>query len=176
MMLSLAECLRRNLWPFGQGGRRMDLTHCFEIRNNPAMDLDSVRVFLKVAELGSFTRASQHLGLSKARASIRIQELEAELGCRLLHRSTRAVRVTTDGEQFSLRARRLLTDADDLAAMFSSPSSLRGRVRLDLPIQFARNVVIPRLPEFLGNHPQLELLVSTTDQRVDLLREGFDCV
>ena len=140
------------------------------------MDLDSVRVFLEVAELGSFTRASEHLGLSKARASIRIQELEAELGCRLLHRSTRVVRLTTDGEQFSLRARRLLSDADELAAMFSAPSNLRGRVRLDLPIQFARNVVIPRLPEFLGNHPQLELLVSTTDQRVDLLREGFDCV
>ena len=140
------------------------------------MDLDSVRVFLKVAELGSFTQASAHLGLSKARASIRIQELEAALGSRLLHRSTRTVRLTTDGEQFLLRARRLVNDADDLASMFSAPSSLRGRVRLDLPIQFARNVVIPRLPEFLANHPQLEMLVSTTDRRVDLLREGFDCV
>jgi DNA-binding transcriptional LysR family regulator len=140
------------------------------------MDLDSVRVFLKVAELASFTRASEHLGLSKARASIRIQELEAELGARLLHRSTRSVRLTTDGEQFLLRARRLLSDADELSTMFSAPSNLRGRVRLDLPIQFARNVVIPRLPEFLANHPQLEMLVSTTDRRVDLLREGFDCV
>lgn len=140
------------------------------------MDLDSVRVFLKVAELGNFTRASEHLGLSKARASIRVQELEAALGTRLLHRSTRAVRLTTDGEQFLLRARRLLSDADELSTMFSAPSNLRGRVRLDLPIQFARNVVIPRLPEFLANHPQLEMLVSTTDRRVDLLREGFDCV
>ena len=140
------------------------------------MDLDALRVFVKVAELGSFTRASQHLGLSKARASIRVQELEASLGSRLLHRSTRTVRLTTDGEQFLVRARRLVADADELAAMFSAPSSLRGRVRLDLPIGFARNVVIPRLPEFLANHPQLEMLVSTTDRRVDLLREGFDCV
>ncbi|HEY0463996.1 MAG TPA: LysR family transcriptional regulator [Polyangiaceae bacterium] len=140
------------------------------------MDLDSLRVFLKVAELGSFTRAGEHLGLSKARASIRIRELEAAIGCRLLHRSTRTVRLTTDGEQFLLRARRLLLDADELSSMFSAPSNLRGRVRLDLPIQFARNVVIPRLPEFLSNHPQLEMLVSTTDRRVDLLREGFDCV
>jgi len=140
------------------------------------MDLDSVRVFLKVAELGSFTRAGEHLGVSKARASIRIQELEAALGTRLLHRSTRAVRLTTDGEQFLLRARRLLGDADELSSMFSAPSQLRGRVRLDLPVQFARNLVIPRLPEFLANHPQLEMLVSTTDRRVDLLREGFDCV
>lgn len=140
------------------------------------MDLDSLRVFLKVAELGSFTRAGQHLGLSKARASIRVRELEAAIGSRLLHRSTRTVRLTTDGEQFLLRARRLLLDAEELASMFSAPSNLRGRVRLDLPIQFARNVVIPRLPEFLAAHPQLEMLVSTTDRRVDLLREGFDCV
>jgi len=140
------------------------------------MDLDSLRVFLKVAELGSFTRAGAHLGLSKARASTRIRELEAAIGSRLLHRSTRAVRLTTDGEQFLLRARRLVGDADELASMFSSPSNLRGRVRLDLPIQFARNVIIPRLPEFLAAHPYLEMLVSTTDQRVDLVRDGFDCV
>jgi DNA-binding transcriptional LysR family regulator len=140
------------------------------------MDVESVRVFVKVAELGNFTRASEHLGLSKARASIRVQELEAVLGTRLLHRSTRTVRLTTDGEQFLLRARRLVNDADELSTMFSAPSNLRGRVRLDLPIQFARNVVIPRLPEFLSHHPQLEMLVSTTDRRVDLLREGFDCV
>jgi DNA-binding transcriptional LysR family regulator len=140
------------------------------------MDLDSVRIFLKVAELGSFTRASEQLGMSKARASVRIQELEAALGARLLHRSTRTVRLTTDGEQLLLRARRLVSDADELASMFSAPSNLRGRVRLDLPVQFARNVVIPRLPEFLSTHPQLEMWVSTTDRRVDLLREGFDCV
>src|SRR6478752_2573607 len=138
------------------------------------MDLDALRVFVKIAELGSFTRASQHLAMSKARASIRIQELEAAIGSRLLHRSTRTVRLTTDGEQFLLRARRLVLDADELATMFSAPSGLRGRVRLDLPVQFARNIVIPRLPEFLASHPQLEILVSTTDRRVDLLREGFD--
>lgn len=62
------------------------------------MDLDALRVFVKVAELGNFTRAGEHLGLSKSRASIRVQELEAELGCRLLHRSTRTVRLTSDGE------------------------------------------------------------------------------
>lgn len=140
------------------------------------MELDSLRVFVKVAELGSFTRASEHLGVSKARASIRVQELEAKLGSRLLHRSTRTVRLTSDGEAFLQRARRLISEADELAAMFAAPSTLRGRVRIDLPNDLARNVIIPRLPEFLSAHPQLELLVSTTDRRVDLLREGFDCV
>ena len=141
-----------------------------------AMDLEGVRVFVRVAELGSFTRASEQLGLSKARASIRVQELEAELGCRLFHRSTRAVRLTEDGEAFLGRAQRLVRDADELASMFQAPSNLRGRVRIDLPIQMARDHVVPRLPALLASHPQLELLVSTSDRRVDVLREGFDCV
>src|SRR5215471_7235425 len=140
------------------------------------MEIDAVRIFVRVAELGSFTRASEQLGLSKARASIRIQELEAELGCRLLLRSTRAVRLSEDGEQFLPRAKRLVLDAEELAGMFRAPSTLRGRVRLDLPIGFACDHVIPRLPEFLAAHPQIELLISTTDRRVDLVREGFDCV
>jgi DNA-binding transcriptional LysR family regulator len=140
------------------------------------MEIDAIRVFVRVAELGSFTRASEQLGLSKARASLRIQGLEAELGCRLLLRSTRAVRLSEDGEQFLPRAKRLVLDADELASMFRAPSTLRGRVRLDLPIGFACEHVIPRLPEFLAAHPQIELLVSTTDRRVDLVREGFDCV
>jgi DNA-binding transcriptional LysR family regulator len=140
------------------------------------MELDAVRIFVRVAELFSFTRAAEQLGLSKARASIRIQELEAELGCRLLLRSTRAVRLTEDGEQFLPRAKRLVLDAEEIAAMFQTPSTLRGRVRVDLPIRLASDHIIPRLPEFLAAHPQVELLISTTDRRVDVVREGFDCV
>jgi DNA-binding transcriptional LysR family regulator len=140
------------------------------------MDLEGLRVFVRVAELSNFTRAGEQLGLSKARASIRVQELEAELGSRLLHRSTRAVRLTEDGIAFLARARRLVEEADDLSAMFQAPSNLRGRVRIDLPNQLAREHVMPRLPAFLAVYPQLELLVSTSDRRVDLLREGFDCV
>ncbi len=140
------------------------------------MEIDAVRMFLKVAELASFTRAAEHLGLSKARVSTRVQQLEGELGSRLLQRSTRAVRLTPDGEEFLARARQLLDDADELAAMFDTPSTLRGRVRVDLPQSLARSVFIPRLPELLAAHPRLEVLLSTTDRRVDLVREGFDCV
>lgn len=140
------------------------------------MQLDALQIFVKVAELGSFTRAAQHLGLSKARASIRVAEIEAELGTRLLQRTTRAVRLTPDGEQFLVRARRLVLDAEELGSMFQAPSNLRGRVRLDLPVNFARNLFIPRLPELLSAHPQLVLELSTTDRRVDLVRDGFDCV
>lgn len=140
------------------------------------MELDGVRVFVKVAELGSFSRAGEQLGRSKSRISLRVQELEASLGCRLFHRSTRAVQLTEDGAQFLPRAKRFVAEAEELAHMFQAPSTLRGRVRVDLPIGMARGVVIPRLPELLAAHPQLELLLSTTDRRVDVVREGFDCV
>ncbi|MFO0759695.1 MAG: LysR family transcriptional regulator [Byssovorax sp.] len=141
-----------------------------------SLDLESVRVFVKVAELASFTRAAEQLGMPKARASARVRALEAEVGARLLHRTTRAVRLTPDGETFLLRARRLLADADELGALFAAPSALRGLVRVDLPVILARSQIIPRLPELLAAHPGLELQLSSTDRRVDVVKEGFDCV
>src|SRR5512140_441971 len=139
------------------------------------MDLDALRVFVKVAELASFTRAAEQLGMPKARASARVLALEAELGVRLLQRTTRTVRTTADGEQLLPRARRLVAEADDVASMFAG-GQLRGRVRVDLPHQLACDAVIPRLPELLAAHPQLEMFISTTDRRVEVVREGFDCV
>jgi DNA-binding transcriptional LysR family regulator len=141
------------------------------------MDLDALRIFVKVAELASFTRAAEQLGLTKPRVSTGLQQLESALGTQLLHRTTRTVRMTPDGEQFFERARELLVDADELQTFFErSPSVLRGRLRVDLPVSMARHHVMPRLPEFLAEHPHLEIEISTTDRRVDLVHEGFDCV
>ncbi len=140
------------------------------------MDVETLRIFVRVAELASFTRAAEQLGLGKSRASLRVRSLEEELGTHLFQRTTRAVRLTPDGEQMLARARRLVNEADDLTTMFHAPSTLRGRVRLELPVGMARDVVIPRLPELLAVHPNLELLVGTSDRRVDVVREGFDCV
>src|SRR5687767_10248730 len=127
-----------------------------------AMDLEAVQIFVKVAELASFTRAAEQLGMTKSRVSLRIRALEEELGSHLLQRTTRAVRMTPDGEQFLARAERWAQEADELAAMFQAPSTLRGRIRVDLPVTLARDVLIPRLPELLAAHPHLELLLSTT--------------
>lgn len=140
------------------------------------MDLNDLRAFVRVAELGSFTRASEQLGLSKSRASLRVQALEAELGTQLLSRSTRTVRLTADGQQLLARAQRLLREADEVSALFQASRQLRGTVRMDAPITMTREVIIPRLPELVSAHPQLQLLLSATDRRVDLLRDGFDCV
>ena len=141
-----------------------------------SLDLDALKIFLKVAELGSFTRAGEQLRLPKAKVSRRVKSLEAELGCALFQRSTRVVRLSPDGEQLLERARALVREADELGALFQSARALRGPVRVDLPINAARELIIPRLPELIARHPGLELFFSTTDRRVDALREGFDCV
>lgn len=139
--------------------------------------LDTLRVFLRVAELGSFTRAADNLGLPKASVSQAIARLEGELGTQLLHRTTRRVHLTADGTQLQQRAHDLLDDMDALQNLFRhQPSELSGRLRVDMPGGMARNVVIPQLPAFLALHPGLEVELSATDRRVDLVREGFDCV
>jgi DNA-binding transcriptional LysR family regulator len=150
--------------------------YCFEIENNAMLDLDDVRAFVRVADLGNFTRAAEQLGAPKSRVSLQVKALEAALCSRLLQRTTRAVRLTPDGDQFLGRARALLDEAEELAAMFQATSTLRGRVRLDVPIALAREAVIPRLPELFALHPHLELALSTTDRRVDVVRDGFDLV
>jgi DNA-binding transcriptional LysR family regulator len=139
--------------------------------------LDQLKVFIRVAELGSFTQAADALGLQKGAASVAVQQLENTLGTRLLQRTTRRVELTQDGRTCYDRARDLLADADDLAALFrQTPQRLAGRLRVDMPVGIAQHHVIPRLPEFTSPHPELQVEISATDRRVDVIREGFDCV
>lgn len=139
--------------------------------------LDAMQIFLRVAELASFTRAADSLGIPKATASTAVQQLEASLGTRLLHRTTRKVQMTQDGQAFYERARDLLADVDELQSMFQrGAKSLRGRLRVDMSSGMALHFIIERLPEFLDAHPLIELELSSTDRLVDLVREGFDCV
>ncbi|MCA9663351.1 MAG: LysR family transcriptional regulator [Myxococcales bacterium] len=140
------------------------------------MDLDALRIFLKVAELGSITRAGAQLGLSKSRVSRRVNALERELDAHLFHRTTRAVRLTADGEALLPRARRIVREGDEIGALFHTGRGLRGQVRVDLPVKIARRVILPALPELLARHPALELFINTTDRLVDAIGEGFDCV
>ena len=136
-----------------------------------------LRCFLRVAELGSFTGAADSLGLPKASVSLAVQRLEADVGVQLLHRTTRRVQLTADGAQFQARAHDLLHDMDDLQGMFRvDTAQLKGRLRVDMSSGLARQLVIPQLPAFLAQHPGVEMEVSGTDRRVDLIREGFDCV
>jgi len=142
------------------------------------MDLtQSLRAFQRVVELGGFTRAADSLGLPKASVSTAIQQLEARLGTQLLHRTTRRVRPTADGQAFYQRSLDVLADMEELQGMFQTEDRpLRGRLRVDMGSGMARMFVLPRLAGFLAAHPQLEIELSATDRLVDVVREGFDCV
>ena len=140
-------------------------------------NLEPVLIFVRVAEMGSFTHAAESLGIQKGRASTAVRRLEDDVGVRLLHRTTRSVQLTEDGRAFHARARDLLADVDDLHSMFAGDRvALRGRLRVDLPTELARTTIVPALPKFMAAYPELELEVSSTDRRVDLVQEGFDCV
>lgn len=140
-------------------------------------NLEALAIFVRIAEMGSFTHAAESLGIQKGRASNVVRELEARMGVRLLHRSTRIVQLTEDGRNFYTRARALLADAEELSSMFAgSEAPLSGRLRVDLPTEFARSTVLPALPTFMDSYPDIELELSSTDRRVDLIQEGMDCV
>lgn len=139
--------------------------------------LDAMQIYVRVAELASFTKAADSLGLPKASISTAVQQLESLLATRLLHRTTRRVQMTQDGQVYYERCKDLLADMDELEGLFQQgASNLSGRLRVDMPSGMAKNNVIPRLPEFLARHPQLQVEISSTDRRVDVIREGFDCV
>jgi DNA-binding transcriptional LysR family regulator len=140
--------------------------------------LDHMHIFTRVAELASFTQAADALSLPKASVSNAVQQLEGKLGTRLLHRTARKAQLTQDGQAFYERSKDLLADMDELQTMFQQPGvqPLRGRVRIDMSTGLARLAVLPHLPTLLAEHPQLEVEISSTDRKVDLVREGFDCV
>ncbi len=140
------------------------------------LDLAALRVFLQVAELAHFSRAADELGLPKGRVSQVVRGLEAQLGTRLFQRTTRRVSLTPDGELLAERARALLADASEIEALFQQDQQLGGRLRVDLPVRLALDLVLPALPAFLAAHPALQVELSCTDRRVDLVEEGFDCV
>lgn len=136
-----------------------------------------MQIFVRVAELGSFSRAAEQLGLPKTSVSEAVQQLEHRLGSRLLHRTTRRVELSSDGQQFLRRCSELLREFDELQQLFKpGDQQLSGVLRIDMPTGLAKNLVLPNLPAFLQQHPDLQLQLSSTDRRVDLIAEGFDAI
>ena len=139
--------------------------------------LQAMRVFTRIVELGSFTRAADDLSLPRATLTHTIKRLEERLGAHLLQRTTRRVRPTRDGEVYYNHCVRLLADLDAVEADFREAAVVpKGKLRIDLAASLARQVLIPALPQFLARYPQIELDIGTGDRFVDLLREGVDCV
>ncbi|OBY91993.1 transcriptional regulator [Pseudomonas sp. AU11447] len=139
--------------------------------------IEQYRIFIQVAELGSFIQASRVLKLPRATVSAAVQQLEAGVGTRLLHRTTRKVSLTADGLQLLERARQLLHEYDEVDQLFQThPQQISGRLDVDVPSRIARRLLIPALPEFLRQYPRLQLGLGSTDRLIDPVSEGVDCV
>ena len=137
---------------------------------------DQYRVFAQVAEMGSFIKAAHALDAPRASVSAAIQQLESQLGVRLLHRTTRLVRLTADGEQLLDRIRPLLAEVEDIDQLFqASERQVSGRLSIDVPSRVARRLIAPKLPGLLRRHPRLQVALSSTDRAIDLVQEGVDC-
>ncbi|WP_449466756.1 LysR family transcriptional regulator [Stenotrophomonas humi] len=137
----------------------------------------SMQLFTRIVELGSFTRAAGALDIPRATATHAVKELEARLGARLLERTTRQVRPTLDGQAFYERCVHLLADLEDAeSSLRTIATNPRGTLRLDLHGTHATRIVLPRIDEFRNRYPQIDLVISSGDRLVDLVREGIDCV
>ncbi|MFC4276677.1 LysR family transcriptional regulator [Achromobacter aloeverae] len=138
--------------------------------------LDRYRIFMQVAEMGSFIKAAHALDVPRASVSAAIQQLEAQVGVRLLHRTTRQVRLTADGALLLERLRPLLADVEDIDLLFhASQRQVSGQFQIDVPSRIARRLIAPALPALLRRHPRLRLVLGSSDRAVDLVKEGVDC-
>lgn len=137
--------------------------------------IEAMEIYVAVVEQGSYTRAADALQLHRPALSKAIQNLEQELSVQLLHRTTRRVNVTPEGEEFYARAKQLLADLSDTMAWFSPNRPPRGKLRVDVPVTLAKAYIIPSLPRFRDKYPEIELILGSTDHQVDLIAEGVDC-
>jgi LysR family transcriptional regulator, regulator for bpeEF and oprC len=136
----------------------------------------AMRVFIRVVDTNSFSRAAESLGMPRASVSTTIQQLEALLGVQLLARTTRRLNLTAEGAECYERCVRILADIDDLEAGFHGRDErLRGRLRIELPDTVATALVVPALPDFHARYPHIELSIGICNRAVDLVGEGVDC-
>lgn len=134
-----------------------------------------MQVFVRIAERHSFSAAADDLQIPRATVTNLVKRLEQRLGARLLERTTRTVRLTHDGEAYYHRCLRLLADLEEAEGSFRDTAP-KGLLRVNLQGTLARNFVVPALPGFLAQYPQIELQMGEDDRLVDLVRESVDCV
>jgi len=139
------------------------------------IDLDDMRCFVEVVENGGFNRAAGRLGISKSIISRRIGKMEADLGTRLLNRTTRGISPTEAGLEFKARSERILAEFDEAReAVTQHSGEVIGRLRLSAPLSFGIRHIAPMLAEMSKRHPRLEMDVSFSDRIVDLIGERYD--
>ena len=137
--------------------------------------VSGLRLFIRVVETGSFSKASAGLGITQPTATKHVAALEKRLGARLLHRSTRGVTPTEVGAAYYDKCKaiaRQLEDADNLAALMQSRVS--GTLRISTSVAFGRRVLVPMVLRFMQQHPELQVDLSFDDNYVNLVEQGMD--
>jgi DNA-binding transcriptional LysR family regulator len=134
----------------------------------------SLRLYMRVARLGSFSAAARECGLSQSQASRIVADLEAELGVRLLSRTTRSVVPTETGSEFLARIEPILAALDEAEYSVREGGDLRGQLRMSMPTSFGIRDVIPRLVSFAERHPNLHIQLQLGDRRQDLIKDAVD--
>ncbi|UHL65425.1 LysR family transcriptional regulator [Paralcaligenes sp. KSB-10] len=139
------------------------------------LDLNDMRYFAEVVNRGGFAAAARAMGLPKSRLSRRVAKLEADLGVRLLQRTTRKLSLTTVGEMYLRHCVAMCAEADAAAATVAQVQSEPcGIIRLSCPVTLAQTVVGPVLPEFLARYPLVQVMMEVSNRVVDLVEEGMD--
>ncbi|PXW25737.1 LysR family transcriptional regulator [Paraburkholderia caballeronis] len=137
----------------------------------------ALRVFVRIAEARSFSRAADSLDMPRPTVTKLMQELEKHLGVKLLQRTTRRVTVTAEGAAYYERALHLLGEVEEMDALVArSHAQLRGRLRIDIGSSLANAILIPALPDFHARYPDIQIHLGVGDRPVDLIGEGVDCV
>jgi LysR family transcriptional regulator for bpeEF and oprC len=138
--------------------------------------LSCMRMFVRVVEQGSFVRVAESFSVAPSTVTYAVAQLEREVGIRLLHRTTRRVSPTEEGQRYYEVCQRVLDELrevqEDLSQAKVSP---HGRLRVSLAHGFAQRVLYPELPRFFARYPRLELDLVVTDRAVNLVEEGVDC-
>lgn len=155
----------------------MDMINPMMEQSSATIDPNDLLIFASVAELGSFSRAAERMGLPKSTVSRRLAALEIRLGERLLLRTTRRQSLTEFGVQLLEHARQVVSEVEAVAALSerrqATPS---GRLRVSMPSDFANLLLADTLAAFIALYPAIQLELDLSPRRVDLLGEGFDVV
>ncbi len=139
------------------------------------MDTDGIKLFVIAADMLNISAAGQQLGLAPAVASARLAKLEKQVGADLLHRTTRKVSLSLEGEEFLPYAREILAQEDAaLAALGQGSAEIKGTLRFAASSTFAQLYVIPILPIFLARYPDVNFELKLSDKKFNLIEGGFD--
>jgi LysR family transcriptional regulator for bpeEF and oprC len=137
----------------------------------------AMRVFVRIAEAGAFAKAADALDIPRPTVTKLVQELERHLGAKLLQRTTRRVTVTAEGAAYYERAVQLIGDVDDMDALVArTRAQPKGRLRVDIGSSLANLILIPALPSFREQYPDIQVSLGASDRPVDLIGEGVDRV